>query len=109
MQVDEVRRLRELEAENARLKRAFWRESALESTPSERCSGENVGAPARRQAVRALVEHGFADDTCLRGCGISRSSFHYESRRTDAVELLERSRRSGRRSRGGAISVSMPS
>jgi putative transposase len=49
-----------------------------------------VGTPARRQAVRALVEHGLPMTRACAAAGISRSSFRYESRRTDDVELLER-------------------
>ena len=58
MQVDEVRRLRELEAQNARLKRLLA-ESALEiDAIREVLRGKVVGAPARRQVVRALVRQG---------------------------------------------------
>jgi transposase InsO family protein len=49
-----------------------------------------VGAPARRQAVRALVEQGLPITRACEAAGISRSSFRYESRRTDDVELVER-------------------
>lgn len=49
-----------------------------------------MGAPARRQAVRALVEQGLPITRACVAVGISRSSFHYASRRTDDVELLER-------------------
>ena len=49
-----------------------------------------MGAPARRQAVRALMDHGLPMTRACTAVGISRSSFHYESRRTDDVELLER-------------------
>lgn len=49
-----------------------------------------TGAPARRQVVRALTERGV---TLTRACAaveMSRSSFRYESRRADDVELVER-------------------
>jgi putative transposase len=49
-----------------------------------------VGAPARRQAVRALMDHGLPITRACEAAGISRSSFGYESRRTEDVELIER-------------------
>jgi DNA-binding transcriptional ArsR family regulator len=49
-----------------------------------------VGVPARRQAVRALMDHGLPITRACAAVGISRSSFGYESRRTEDVELLER-------------------
>lgn len=48
------------------------------------------GAPARRQVVRALVERGVSVTRACAAVEISRSSFHYESRRIDDVELVER-------------------
>jgi putative transposase len=48
------------------------------------------GAPVRRQAVRALVEHGLSKTRACAAVGISRSSCAYVSRRSDDVELLER-------------------
>ncbi len=41
-------------------------------------------------AVRALVEQGLPITRACEAAGISRSSFRYESRRTDDVELVER-------------------
>ncbi|MBN1459804.1 MAG: transposase [Armatimonadetes bacterium] len=49
-----------------------------------------MGAPARRQAVRALVGQGLPITRACAAAGISRPSFHYESRKTDDVELIER-------------------
>ena len=49
-----------------------------------------MGAPARRQAVRALMDHGLPITRACTAAGISRSSLHYQSRRTDNVELVER-------------------
>ena len=40
--------------------------------------------------MRALVDHGLPITRACTAVGISRSSFHYESKRTDDVELLER-------------------
>jgi putative transposase len=49
-----------------------------------------VGAPARRQVVRALVDHGLPITRACAAAGISRSSFRYESRRIKDVELVAR-------------------
>jgi putative transposase len=48
------------------------------------------GAPARRQVVRALVDRGVKLTRACEAVGMSRSSYAYESRRTDDVELVER-------------------
>ena len=47
-------------------------------------------AHERRQAVRALMKRGLSLTRACDAASISRSSFHYESRRRDDVELLER-------------------
>lgn len=49
-----------------------------------------TGAPARRLAVRALMERGLSETRSCEAAGMTRSSFRYESRRTDDVELVER-------------------
>ncbi len=49
-----------------------------------------TGAPARRLVVRALMERGMSQTRSCEAVDISRSSFHYESRRCDDVELVER-------------------
>ncbi len=51
-----------------------------------------TGAPARRLVVRALIERGVSLTRACAAVEISRSSFRYESRRTDDVELIERIR-----------------
>lgn len=48
------------------------------------------GAPARRQVVRALVERGVSQTRACAAVELSRSSFRYESSRSDDVELVER-------------------
>lgn len=49
-----------------------------------------IGAPARRQVVRALVERGVSQTRACAAVELSRSSFRYESSRSDDVELVER-------------------
>lgn len=49
-----------------------------------------IGAPARRLVVRALMERGMSEARSCEAVDISRSSFRYESRRADDVELVER-------------------
>jgi transposase InsO family protein len=48
------------------------------------------GAPARRLVVRALVDKGLSTARACDAVDISRSSYAYESRRGDDVELVER-------------------
>lgn len=48
------------------------------------------GAPARRQVVRAMVDRGMTLTRACEAVQISRSSFAYESRRADDVEVVER-------------------
>lgn len=49
-----------------------------------------TGAPARRQVVRALVDRGVPVTRACAAVEISRSSYAYESKRSDDVELIER-------------------
>jgi putative transposase len=49
-----------------------------------------TGAPARRHVVRVLIERGVSLTRACAALDISRSSFRYESRRADDVELIER-------------------
>ena len=48
------------------------------------------GAPPRRQVVRAMMEQGVSQTRACTAVDISRSSFRYQSRRSDDVELVER-------------------
>lgn len=48
------------------------------------------GAPARRQVMRALMERGVSQTRACTAVDISRSSYRYESRGADDVELIER-------------------
>lgn len=48
------------------------------------------GAPARRLAVRALVDAGLSVTRACAAADMSRSSFFYASKRVEDVELLER-------------------
>jgi putative transposase len=49
-----------------------------------------TGAPARRHVVRVLIERGIPLTRACAALDISRSSYRYESRRCDDVELIER-------------------
>jgi transposase InsO family protein len=49
-----------------------------------------IGAPTRRLVVRALMQRGLSETRSCKAVDISRSSFRYESRRVDDVEIVER-------------------
>ena len=51
-----------------------------------------TGAPTRRQVVRALVKRSVSLTRACAAVDMSRSSFRYEPRRADDVELIERIR-----------------
>jgi putative transposase len=51
-----------------------------------------TGAPARRQVVRALLDRGVGLTRACDAVKMSRSSYRYQSKRADDVELIERIR-----------------
>ena len=60
MQVSEVRRLRELEAENARLKRLLAERDLEIDAITRRAPGKMSGAPEKRHTVRVLAAAGIS-------------------------------------------------
>ncbi|MEM6304398.1 MAG: IS3 family transposase [Pseudomonadota bacterium] len=104
MTVSELRRLKDLEAENSELKRlladAMLDNAGLKGLPGKklitvrhesRHRSEAHGGPARREAVRTLVtEHQFTQRRACRLVGISRSSLSYQARPDRHTRLRER-------------------
>ena len=80
MQLPEVKRLKELEKENARLKRLLA-ERCLEIDAMQGHAGRALkkllSAQQRRYAVQGLHEHGLSVRRSCALCGISRSSYSY--------------------------------
>lgn len=89
--VSEVRRLRELEQENAKLKKLLAEAERDQSSVEGSAQSKMVGPRVKRQAVDVLwQEHGFG---VTRACGlanISRSLYGYQSRRLDCAMLQSR-------------------
>ena len=75
--VPELKRLTELEAENAKLKR-MYAELALENTAIKYVLGRNVLTPsARREVVRIMtVEHGVTIKRACKAARLSRAAYY---------------------------------
>ena len=89
MQSKDVQRLREMEKENARLKRLLA-ERDLENRCHERVAGKKlVSTPQRRQFVRYATVKGVSE---RRSCGFAklpRSTFRYQMRSKSSAGLVE--------------------
>lgn len=80
MSADEVKRLRQLEGENARLKKLLAERDLEIEVMKEIAAKKMVGAPVRRQQVGFACERGIS---LRRACALlstSRSALRYESR-----------------------------
>ena len=98
LELSELRRLKQLEAENARLKKLVA-DQALDNQRGTRervqgVAGKKVVTPAaRREAVAHLKERFPVSERCAcRLVGVSRSTMHYQPRRKDDTALVERLR-----------------
>ncbi|QDQ88131.1 IS3 family transposase [Alcaligenaceae bacterium SJ-26] len=102
MNVSDAKRLKELEAENARLKKLLA-ESLLENeVTKEALRKKLVSAPSRRELVRYMVDRGLSERRALRVIGMSASSYRYRPSpdrndvlRQQIIELAHRHRRYG--------------
>ncbi|HEX5755385.1 MAG TPA: IS3 family transposase [Arenimonas sp.] len=89
MSVSEAKRLRELETENARLKKLLA-ESMLEiEVTREVLRKKLVSAPARREQVRYMMSRGLSERRALAAVQMSASALRYEPRPDRNVELRE--------------------
>ncbi|WP_085942648.1 IS3 family transposase [Acidovorax sp. NO-1] len=92
MQVSEAQRLRELESENAKLKRLLA-EAHLDMHALKSVLGGKALAPqARREAIRTMVsEHHLSERRACRLVGLSRDSYRHPPQADQAtVELHEK-------------------
>ncbi|MFC3534082.1 IS3 family transposase [Vogesella facilis] len=102
MNVSEAKRLKELETENARLKKLLA-ETMLENEIAKGGSAKKVvSAPSRRELVRHLVGKGLSERRSLRLAGMSPSSFRYQpatnrnaALKAKIIALAQRHRRYG--------------
>lgn len=88
MGVSEVRRLRELEAENTRLKKAARRARLGDRRDTGSLEGRMSGVPDKRQTVRELAAAGLSLTKACRVVGTSRSSLAYVPRPRDDDDLV---------------------
>ena len=102
MNVSDAKRLKELETENARLKRLLA-EAMLENEVTERSLAKKVvSAPARRELVRHMISSGLSERRSLRIIGMSASALRYEpaadrncALKEKIIALAQRHRRYG--------------
>ncbi|MGM0660621.1 MAG: transposase [Pseudomonadota bacterium] len=91
LQVSELRRLKDLESENAELKRLLA-DAMLDNAGLKGLLAKKLLTPAhRRDAVKRLMEeHQFSERRACRLVGISRSSLAYQARPERHARLRER-------------------
>ncbi len=78
MNVSDAKRLKELEAENARLKKLLA-ESMPENEVTQGCTPKKVvKAPTRRELVHHLANRGLSERHALRVVGMSTSAYRYQ-------------------------------
>nr|WP_244114286.1 IS3 family transposase [Burkholderia gladioli] len=102
MSVSDAKRLKELEAENNRLKKLLA-ESMLENEVTrEALRKKLVSAPSRRDLVRHMIHGGLSERHALRVIGMSASAYRYQpapdrnlALRAQIVALAQRHRRYG--------------
>ena len=88
MTVSEARRLHELEAENAKLKKLLAEAEQDQDSVKGFAFPKMVGPQVRRDAVTVLMtEQTFGVTHACGLIGISRSLYRYRSRRPDAMVL----------------------
>ena len=80
MDVSDAKRLKALEAENARLKRLLADAMLENEVTKEALTKKMVAAPARRELVRWMGTRGLSERRCLGVVGMSASSFRYQPR-----------------------------
>jgi len=78
MNVSDAKRLKELETENARLKRLLAEAMLENEVTKEALRKKVVIAPARRELVRHMISSGLSERRSLRIIGMSASALRYE-------------------------------
>src|SRR5262245_12204017 len=83
MQASDIKRLRELEDENRRLKQ-ISADLLLENRALKRCARKKALRPAARRELVVLLqtEHGLSERQACAAVGLPRSVYHYEPRPT---------------------------
>jgi len=90
MSVPDARRLKELEADNARLKKLLA-EQIFENDVINDVLRKNVlTAPAKRELVRPMIDRGLSERRALRAARMSASAFRYALAPDRNVELRQK-------------------
>lgn len=83
MSVPDAKRLKELEAENGRLKKLLAESLLKMGITREALRKKLVSAPARRDVVRFMVSLGLSERRALRVICMSASTLRYQSALTE--------------------------
>ncbi|MEE9889495.1 MAG: IS3 family transposase [Stenotrophomonas geniculata] len=89
MSVPDAKRLKDLEAENTRLKKLLAEQVFENDVIKDALRKKVVTAPARRLLVRSMVEKGLSERRALTVVRMSASALRYEPRADRNVELRE--------------------
>ncbi|HFK1825293.1 IS3 family transposase [Stenotrophomonas sp. GD03908] len=89
MSVPDAKRLKDLEAENTRLKKLLAEQVFDNDVIKDALRKKLVTAPARRLLVRSMVEKGLSERRALVVARMSASALRYEPRPDHNVELRE--------------------
>ncbi|WP_240113141.1 IS3 family transposase [Xanthomonas oryzae] len=90
MSVPDAKRLKDLEAENTRLKKLLAEQVFQNDLIKEALPKKMVSAPARRALVREWIEGGASERCALAAIGMSASALRDRPREDRNVELRER-------------------
>ena len=87
--VSDAKRLKEVEAENARLKKLLAKQIFRERRHQGRSPKKALTEPAKRELVRQMMVRGLSERRALRAIRMSPSAFRYAPRPDRNVELRE--------------------
>ncbi|MEA9564473.1 MULTISPECIES: IS3 family transposase [unclassified Xanthomonas] len=90
MSVPDAKRLKDLEAENTRLKKLLAEQLFENDLIKDAMRKKLVSAPARRTLVREWIDRGASERHALAVIGMSASALRYRQREDRNVELRER-------------------
>ncbi|MBK8286774.1 MAG: IS3 family transposase [Ahniella sp.] len=89
MSVSDAKRLKDLEAENARLKKLLAEQVFENDVIKDVLRKKGLTAPAKRELVRQMIDLGLSERRALRAVRMSASAFRYEPRPDRNVELRQ--------------------
>nr|WP_229721071.1 IS3 family transposase [Dyella nitratireducens] len=90
MSVPDAKRLKELEMENTRLKKLLAEQMLENEVIRDVLRKKAVGAPARREWVRQMIDKGLSERRSLAIVGMSASAYRYQAQPDRNVALRQR-------------------